>query len=492
MYIPKHEAPRTEIPGDRYFDDLKTKLKKTAAVMSAAVALGGAVFFVGEISEDEPESLADVATSVIERYYENVSSEEAETKRVADDTEPSDQGQLTFADTLTPVDSKTPEQIRLENFISSYKDAAIVAQNTFQVPYEAVLAEAIVASNYGEIETIKTANSVFIEPVPADWQGPKHKIYINELASKENIDIKLANGEQFRFVGDQEGDFISVKAYENGQPKETSMSGEIFKLMKIGGVKLEIISHREDGLVLIEKPIYIRKFNSPGESILRLAEIMRSYYVSDALLDSNPGWFIGKHAFVAGQPENYANHRLNIINEIRKTEGQPETGFAPPPETKEITPEYYLQDSSQIPCPVGVDRGARVGYFNGVTHNIRVCNIVDGITVNTLLAGNVYNMLQAAEAEGVNIKLGWGYASYEFQAEKRERNGCNDGDGCETPTALPENSEHVNAGAIDFRNVDGTLLDYGDPGHNWLKLHAHEYGFYQLPSESWHWSWNGE
>ena len=45
--------------------------------------------------------------------------------------------------------------------------------------------------------------------------------------------------------------------------------------------------------------------------------------------------------------------------------------------------------------------------------------------------------------------------------------------------------------AIDFTDGGGTL-SRGSAGYNWLRGHASAYGLFNLPSEPWHWSTNGQ
>ena len=54
------------------------------------------------------------------------------------------------------------------------------------------------------------------------------------------------------------------------------------------------------------------------------------------------------------------------------------------------------------------------------------------------------------------------------------------------PTAQPGTSMHERGLAIDFDNCSRGTAAYG-----WLSGHAGQYGFHNLPSESWHWSVNG-
>ena len=44
--------------------------------------------------------------------------------------------------------------------------------------------------------------------------------------------------------------------------------------------------------------------------------------------------------------------------------------------------------------------------------------------------------------------------------------------------------------AIDF-TVEGRTVDRASPAFVWLGANADRFGFYNLPSEPWHWSSNG-
>jgi LAS superfamily LD-carboxypeptidase LdcB len=64
---------------------------------------------------------------------------------------------------------------------------------------------------------------------------------------------------------------------------------------------------------------------------------------------------------------------------------------------------------------------------------------------------------------------------------------------CSPPTAIPGTSEHERGLAIDFR-CNGQSIGQrarSNPCFVWLSRHAAEYGFYNLPSEAWHWSTTG-
>jgi LAS superfamily LD-carboxypeptidase LdcB len=123
---------------------------------------------------------------------------------------------------------------------------------------------------------------------------------------------------------------------------------------------------------------------------------------------------------------------------------------------------------------------------------------VRGITVNSSIAAQLDKMLGAAEADGF-VFTGQGYRDPNQQLAVRRAN-CGSSDyavyqmppnDCHPPTALPGTSMHEQGLAIDFI-WDGSLISsHGSPAWQWLSGHAATYGFYNLPSESWHWSVNG-
>jgi len=51
---------------------------------------------------------------------------------------------------------------------------------------------------------------------------------------------------------------------------------------------------------------------------------------------------------------------------------------------------------------------------------------------------------------------------------------------------------HERGLAIDFTYQGRVISSRSSPGYQWLAAHAGSYGFYNLPSEPWHWSTNGE
>lgn len=140
--------------------------------------------------------------------------------------------------------------------------------------------------------------------------------------------------------------------------------------------------------------------------------------------------------------------------------------------------------------PGGVDIPARaVGSGNLAT--------VRGITVDASIADNLSRLLAAADAAGISLS-GGGYRDPASQIATR-RNNCGSSNyaiyeapasSCRPPTARPGSSMHERGLAIDFTS-GGRVLSRGSAAYGWLKANASAYGFYNLPSEAWHWSTNG-
>jgi len=133
--------------------------------------------------------------------------------------------------------------------------------------------------------------------------------------------------------------------------------------------------------------------------------------------------------------------------------------------------------------------GGPVGGGHG---GISLCNAA-GITVNCQIADQVTRMINAAAAAGVSLS-GGGYRDPSRQIELR-RQHCGSSSyaiyempssQCSPPTAKPGSSQHEVGLAIDFSNCSRSSACF-----RWLSANAASFGMYNLPSESWHWSVNG-
>jgi septal ring factor EnvC (AmiA/AmiB activator) len=122
---------------------------------------------------------------------------------------------------------------------------------------------------------------------------------------------------------------------------------------------------------------------------------------------------------------------------------------------------------------------------------------VGGITVASSIAGQLQSLLSAAQADGISLG-GSGYRDSSSQVALRQAHcGSSSYDiyqmspsDCSPPTARPGSSMHEQGLAIDFTS-GGSLLTRGSPAFAWLSANASRYGFFNLPSEPWHWSTTG-
>ena len=139
---------------------------------------------------------------------------------------------------------------------------------------------------------------------------------------------------------------------------------------------------------------------------------------------------------------------------------------------------------------------------SGGTRVVRGGNVslttVRGITVASSIADNLEAMLSHAESDGYTFS-GGGYRDPSSQIAVRRAN-CGTSDyaiyempasQCSPPTAKPGSSMHEQGLAVDFSWQGRIIGSRSSPAYQWLARNAARYGFYNLPSEPWHWSTNG-
>jgi D-alanyl-D-alanine carboxypeptidase len=127
------------------------------------------------------------------------------------------------------------------------------------------------------------------------------------------------------------------------------------------------------------------------------------------------------------------------------------------------------------------------------------CPSGGSIEVAGAIAREVQGLLNAAYNEGISGICGYGYRNPSEQVALRRQN-CGTSDYavyqapasyCSPPTAVPGSSNHEQGLAIDF-TCNGSLIESrGSSCFEWLDANAASYGFYNLPSEPWHWSNDG-
>jgi hypothetical protein len=143
-------------------------------------------------------------------------------------------------------------------------------------------------------------------------------------------------------------------------------------------------------------------------------------------------------------------------------------------------------DSYRLAAAASAGQGAVAGAVPLAT--------VRGITVHSSIAGQLDALLAAAQSDGLTL-TGGGYRSPEQQVVLR-RQHCGTSDyavyqmpasQCSPPTARPGTSMHEVGLAIDFARCSSRSTSC----YQWLSANAARFGFYNLPSEPWHWSIDG-
>lgn len=125
---------------------------------------------------------------------------------------------------------------------------------------------------------------------------------------------------------------------------------------------------------------------------------------------------------------------------------------------------------------------------------IELCPIQNA-TTNCQIVNELTAMIAAAGSQGTTLTVGNSYRSSDQQIELRKKH-CGtshfaiyemSASSCSPPTARPGTSRHERGLAIDFANCSTRSTGC----YQWLAANAESFGFYNLPSEAWHWSVDG-
>lgn len=123
---------------------------------------------------------------------------------------------------------------------------------------------------------------------------------------------------------------------------------------------------------------------------------------------------------------------------------------------------------------------------------------VGSFWVHKSIASNVRGLLDAATSAGFSLS-GGGYRDSASQIATRRAN-CGPtyydiyvkpSGQCTPPTAIPGRSMHEQGKALDIQSSGSLITSRSNPAFIWLSNNAARFGFYNLPSEPWHWSTNG-
>jgi LAS superfamily LD-carboxypeptidase LdcB len=155
------------------------------------------------------------------------------------------------------------------------------------------------------------------------------------------------------------------------------------------------------------------------------------------------------------------------------------------------------QQSSQLAAQIAAQQAPSSSTVVRTSSTICLAT-VRTITVACSISAQLDRMLGAAAADGFTL-TGGGYRDPSQQIAVRRTN-CGSSqyaiyqeppNSCHPPTAYPGTSMHEQGLAIDFMWNGSIISSHGNAAYQWLAGHAASYGFYNLPSEAWHWSVNG-
>jgi hypothetical protein len=150
------------------------------------------------------------------------------------------------------------------------------------------------------------------------------------------------------------------------------------------------------------------------------------------------------------------------------------------------------------PAGSGSSSGPSSGVAAGPPVGADQITVIRGIPIHRSIAANLESMLAAAAADGVQIS-GSGYRSSARQVQLRQAHcGSTPFDvyekpasQCSPPTARPGRSMHERGLAVDLTVGGRAITTRSSPAFRWLADNASRFGFFNLPSEPWHWSVNG-
>jgi peptidoglycan hydrolase CwlO-like protein len=159
--------------------------------------------------------------------------------------------------------------------------------------------------------------------------------------------------------------------------------------------------------------------------------------------------------------------------------------------------EHALEEAGVPPAEEDAPVGPSTITIEGGLATVS-CPSGGSITVAGVIARGVQSLLNLANTQGISM-CGSGWRDINDQIALR-RAHCGSShyaiyeapsSACSPPTARPGSSEHEKGLAVDFTCGGGGTVSRGDSCWDFLKAHANDYGLYNLPSESWHWSSTG-
>jgi hypothetical protein len=300
-------------------------------------------------------------------------------------------------------------------------------------------------------------------------------------------------------------DPVQLKQYPDAQDGSYSFTGQLFYLMH--DLNTESISVR-DGMKQITSAeaaadYWDSKYERSDGKKRTEREDNASKVLAAALANN---W--ATDAPVISLPQESSAPGVTLVNTTATAacnNNQPGTRIGTNCASLGLTSESHHPDKNpyvcanhDMICPAGTDAGIGKGYAEGKEYDIRLCK-VQGITVNAFVAVNLDTMLTQSKAPPCNsgnvhpaavcglgkVLTGGAFRTMSAQQDLWEASN----HGTKWPVARPGYSNHQMGLAIDFDGI--AIQDHQNPKFIWLKDHANPLGFFNLPSESWHWSVDG-
>ncbi len=160
--------------------------------------------------------------------------------------------------------------------------------------------------------------------------------------------------------------------------------------------------------------------------------------------------------------------------------------------------EQYKEETRRLQAALQASRYTGAGGSAGPVATPDEISSVYGIAIHNSIAPQLQALIEAAEADGITL-TGGGWRDPAAQIRLR-RAHCGTSDyaiweapasSCRPPTARPGSSLHERGLAVDFSHNNRSINSPNSRAFLWLKANAAKYGFYNLPSERWHWSTTG-
>ena len=159
-----------------------------------------------------------------------------------------------------------------------------------------------------------------------------------------------------------------------------------------------------------------------------------------------------------------------------------------------------IESAREVPGAVAITSPTSASTAKGPCQK---SSTVLGITICDTIKTDLENMIKAAEASGITLRLSSGLRDPQKQIQLRTQNcGSSEYDiykkpsgQCSPPTAIPGTSNHEGGNAVDFSRMcyskSPSRASCTDVGYKWLMNNASKYNFKNNTPEPWHWSTTG-